>query len=88
MDGGDGSIDCIMCSLYKPLQLKSLFNRFYEGFINRMTRTIDITSTYCLENSKNNKWNNTLKTYNNNLHGLVSILEILDSSCNDFHCLH
>ena len=53
-----------------------------------MTRTIDITSTYCLENSKNNKWNNTLKTYNNNLHGLVSILEILDSSCNDFHCLH
>ena len=53
-----------------------------------MTRTIEMTNTYCLENSKNNKWNNTLKTYNNNLPGLVSILEILDSSCNDFHCLH
>ena len=53
-----------------------------------MTRTIDITSTYCLENSKNNKWNSTLKTYNNNLHGLVSILEILYLSCNDVHCLH
>ena len=50
-----------------------------------MTRTIEMTNTYCLENSKNNKWNNTLKTYNNNLHGLVSILEILDISCNNFH---